>query len=1139
MDVAQVHAHFVEACSDLQVPATRAAADEVLTNFRQTPQILPACQYILDNTDAPMVQFQAAAAICEIILREFSAYQTQDLVSLKNFMLNYCLHRPNLPKYVRDQLVLAVATIMKRGFMEWTETERENMFTNIKELWDMNNEQAPVLASALSNAYLDQFSDMKARAVGLNWEFHHKCKVWFEQHMLQRLFQHSLQTLHRQCHGRENVAMASPTPDILFETVTLVEKILHWEFDETSDHAALPGTSGNGSRNDNSDLDSDEPDTRRSFTIFPRSWRSLIGNRDVIWLFFTLYLIVQHDDRLGHRLRQCLIQLSGQNEKFFDHEHEAIVEYANAMILGLQKCINSISATSTDAQSIEEQGPQILGVIQVARRLIENLPVLLLSQQGEFYLFLNDIAKLTTVCLRGTVEDVDQGWISEAFDECLATWVSLVVNLQQAEEDSRNNNNENERKEIEKLSQFLKTFSFTIVQSYIDTRIEMASSSIEDDDEELDGGMKDRELYADQLISIATLARLDPCQSLHQLQYVATEQFTILKDLFNTGNMEMERQIGITNERIHWILLVSGSILADAGEGEKPLIPNSLMHLSGMQALAEDQVVNLSNTFLEMLQYLSGWGTTSIQATFCSPQVAETLIWYMERWSKSYLLIDEEDYGYVSPNIARQFGKPGPSEGEGQRIVSFLIDQIKTNFGLWNADEDVLVQIIKWLNTCGMSRNLKNGFLHAENFPGFIEFIAQNLEHLPEVVHSPLIKTVVGIASGSQDVPLRDKYLSLIFGMIEKRITAILHAPTFTQAYQNGVVIDSVQNVLEMFDGLAQACDIFNTTIIFEFCSRFFNSFLQLMNLYKNVPEVQLLILEFFADISRYADFESLGDKRKGSLYNVIIEIFKVYGLSSSGNKRIMTQEEEADQPYADIVTALNILSNIMTSEFESFNRANGATAVQGSPDVADVVFFGINLLIPNINMEMLKIPSLCQQYIKLISNLIEFFPDKLIGIPPGLFGNLMASLEYGIGHDITDVNILSFQAIAPLALWAYTQELQQAPIDFLKPSLEKFLHLNLELLLFKDFDPRLLDAASASLFPLICCCRSSYLTVVNQIIQQQPVDIQDRLIAAFRNLDAVTPSHLSEPSIVRHSQVFSEALLGLLREVRGVIRVK
>lgn len=93
--------------------------------------------------------------------------------------------------------------------------------------------------------------------------------------------------------------------------------------------------------------------------------------------------------------------------------------------------ICSISATATDANSIEEQGPQILGVIQVVRRLIENIPLILLSHQGDFYRLLNDVTKLTTICLRGTVEDVDQGWISEAFDECLATWVSLgkLINL--------------------------------------------------------------------------------------------------------------------------------------------------------------------------------------------------------------------------------------------------------------------------------------------------------------------------------------------------------------------------------------------------------------------------------------------------------------------------------------------------------------------------------------------------------------------------------------------------------------------------------------------------------------------------------------------------------------------------------------
>jgi hypothetical protein len=81
--------------------------------------------------------------------------------------------------------------------------------------------------------------------------------------------------------------------------------------------------------------------------------------------------------------------------------------------------------------------------------------------------------------------------------------------------------------------------------------------------------------------------------------------------------------------------------------------------------------------------------------------------------------------------------------------------------------------------------------VYIENFPGFIEFIAQNLEHLPEVVHkwvayntvlfyelqhnwlrhknSSLIQTIVGISSGTSDTQLRDKYLGLIFSMVEVR----------------------------------------------------------------------------------------------------------------------------------------------------------------------------------------------------------------------------------------------------------------------------------------------------------------------------------------------------------------------------------
>lgn len=67
---AAIYKQFEEACSDfqvkkkkrernimpiflvsnidrLQVPATRAAAEQIMTQFRQIPKVLPACQYIL------------------------------------------------------------------------------------------------------------------------------------------------------------------------------------------------------------------------------------------------------------------------------------------------------------------------------------------------------------------------------------------------------------------------------------------------------------------------------------------------------------------------------------------------------------------------------------------------------------------------------------------------------------------------------------------------------------------------------------------------------------------------------------------------------------------------------------------------------------------------------------------------------------------------------------------------------------------------------------------------------------------------------------------------------------------------------------------------------------------------------------
>lgn len=264
------------------------------------------------------------------------------------------------------------------------------------------------------------------------------------------------------------------------------------------------------------------------------------------------------------------------------------------------------------------------------------------------------------------------------------------------------------------------TVAFQIVEAYINTRLERAKMVLDDDEEEdeIDAGFKDWDTFADQLTCIGTLGRFNPHPCLHQLYQLLGSRFETFKGFFN-GQVGNERDLILVHEQLHWIILVAGHVLADTGKGEQPMIPDALMQLSGSQPFASDQIVQLSQLFLELFRFSSGFSSTSVEASNCSPRVAETLIWFMERWSKSYLLVDENEYGFMSPNIAKAFGRPGPSDGQGVHVVDFFIEQMKTNFILWNADPDVLDQLVKWLHTCGTSNNLKRGLLQSGNSMNF------------------------------------------------------------------------------------------------------------------------------------------------------------------------------------------------------------------------------------------------------------------------------------------------------------------------------------------------------------------------------------------------------------------------------------
>ena len=75
-----------------------------------------------------------------------------------------------------------------------------------------------------------------------------------------------------------------------------------------------------------------------------------------------------------------------------------------------------------------------------------------------------------------------------------------------------------------------------------------------------------------------------------------------------------------------------------------------------------------------------------------------------------------------------------------------------------------------------------------------------------------------------------------------------------------------------------------------------------------------------------------------------------------------------------------------------------GGDAAPGQAvDVAQVVLLGLHILIPLISEEMLKFPKLCRQYFRLLSFLLEVYPEKVAGLPADAFSQLMRTLEYGL----------------------------------------------------------------------------------------------------------------------------------------------
>eukprot|EP00833_Pecoramyces_ruminatium_P009872 jgi/Orpsp1_1/1183904/evm.model.c7180000087169.1 len=476
------------------------------------------------------------------------------------YLLNFTIsHLQTLERFIKNELLHTISSIIKRSWLDENQIIKNDCFSKIFHLIE-NEISMKELAILFFSNLLEEFSSDKATKIGLPFDFHVKCRQLFEEMELKQIFETVIGVVN-QVISNNSWESDRASLELLSACVVTLEKILNWNFSVLSSNFS--------SFNIRQGM---EDDNQHVKTLFPESWSDIFSRPDIIQILFKICNLTIDHQAITHVSRQCLVQLSGLSCGIFktDAEKKAYVSQIMQGVIYLIEFFSGLSIYN------ENYGQMIFDISKMIRRIIYNYKLDIIGDLPEFYKFINNSKNITMICLNNMEsEESDISCDSiDAFDELLYAWTSLISQSNEFIEKGISNN------VIVEFIQYLKQTCMEIFVRYIDCRLKLSELNMEE--EEVDNGFTDEELYGDQMRYIAIVARFIPDQSLKKIKDIYNDRFTNYKNLMEYDNLDYNQNVTLQylHEHIYWLTLITGHILADDASGEQPLVDTSLMNYS-------------------------------------------------------------------------------------------------------------------------------------------------------------------------------------------------------------------------------------------------------------------------------------------------------------------------------------------------------------------------------------------------------------------------------------------------------------------------------------------------------------------------------------------------------------------------------
>ncbi|XWS64759.1 hypothetical protein CRYUN_Cryun05aG0031000 [Craigia yunnanensis] len=1040
VDLAQLQStmHTIEvACTSIQMHINPTAAEATILSLSQSPQPYKACQFILvacdhsvnalsvsntveENSQVANARFQAAAAIRDAAIREWGFLSTEDRRSLICFCLCFVMQHASSPEgYVQAKVSSVAAQLMKRGWLDFTAAEKETFFYQVNQaLLGAHGVDVQLIGVNFLESLVSEFSPSTSSAMGLPREFHEQSRTSLELNYLKPLLVFLIQTFY--CWARDAALSitykiiesdaAVPEVKVYTAAVRLMLQILNWEFQhETNSTKAGINVFSAGVRHDSAS-------SNRSECVLVQpgpSWCDVLISSGHVGSLLGLYAALRQKFSLeGYWLncpiavstRKLIVQFCSLTGTIFPSDNGKMQE--NHLLQLLSGILQWIDPPDAVSKAIEE-GKSASEMLDGCRAL---LSIATVTTPFVFDQLLKAIRPFGTLTLLSTLmcevvkvlmtnNTDEETWSWEARDILLDTWTVLLVPMDGNGGDAL-------------LPPEGKHAAANLFAMIIESELKVATASVANDDGDSDCLQASISAMDERLSSYALIARAAIDVTIPLLTRLFSERFARL----HQGRGIIDRR-GIndpteTLEELYSLLLITGHVLADEGEGETPLVsplvlnyPVSLSssgkvpmifsqkfkvptaiqtHFVDIVEAEKHPVVVLSGSIIRFAEQSMN---PEVRATVFSPRLMEAVIWFLARWSHTYLMPLEESNLHLSHDYEHQhqsihsrkallsfFGE----HNQGQIVLNIIVHISMMTLMSYPGEKDLQDS---W-------RDLANAFTNEK-----VLFL------LSSANQRSLAQTLVLSASGLRNSETPNQYVRGLMLHMTTYLVELSNKNDLKSVAQRPDIIMLVSCLLERLRGAASAAEPRTQRAIYEMGFSVMNPVLLLLEVYKHESAVIYLLLKFIVD---WVDgqISYLEAQETASVIDFGMRLLQLYSshhigkISLSLSSTLLSEAET--EKYRDLRALLQLLSSLCSKDLVDFS--SDSVEVPG-PNISQVVYFGLHIVTPLISLELLKYPKLCHDYFSLLSHILEVYPETLAQLNSEAFAHILGTMDYGLHH--------------------------------------------------------------------------------------------------------------------------------------------